>query len=137
MVANEQEEMWQFVLCVSVCRPTDRPGLRIGWIVSAGCGVGEQKSQNILQKSYLNRVHVVVGRWVGIGNWTGGHKQGADLCLIWVVAADRWTEGWMDGLGGVRRPVVVVVGDLPFYWDTEGKVSFEGYKLIVDGRRRE
>lgn len=61
-----------------------------------------------------------------------------DLCLIWVVAADRWTEGWMDGLGGVRRPVVVVVvGDLPFYWDTEGKVSFEGYKLIVDGRRRE
>lgn len=30
---------------------------------------------------------------------------------------------------------VVVVGDLPFYWDTEGKVSFEGYKLIVDGRR--
>lgn len=123
----------QFVLCVSVCRPTWAPH----W-VDCVCRVDEQKSQNILQKSYLNRVHVVVGRWVGIGNWTGGHKQGADLCLIWVVAADRWTEGWMDGLGGVRRPVVVVVvGDLPFYWDTEGKVSFEGYKLIVDGRRRE
>lgn len=49
---------------------------------------------------------------------------------------DRRMDGWMDlvGSGGV---VVVVVGDLPFYWDTEGKVSFEGYKLIVDGRRRE